>query len=59
MINFGEIDPKIEILTKKNGKTVSEQTRTASVDGNTLTVKTTSHPQDSDQTVTTEVTATG
>jgi hypothetical protein len=47
----------IQIVTKKNGKTASEQTRTASEDGKALTVKTTSHPPDSDQTTTAEVTA--
>jgi GH15 family glucan-1,4-alpha-glucosidase len=58
-ISVREVDPKsIEITTKKKGKTVSEQTRTTSADGNTLTVKTTNHPPDSDQTVTAEATAT-
>jgi hypothetical protein len=32
------------------------QTRTVSDDGNTLTLKSTTHPQNSDQTVTEEVT---
>jgi hypothetical protein len=58
-INVREVDPKsIAVTTKKNGKKVSEQTRTVSDDGNTLTVKTTAHQQNSDQTVTAEVTAT-
>jgi len=40
------VNPKsIAITYKKRGKTVSEQARTVSDDGNTLTVKTTSHPQ--------------
>jgi GH15 family glucan-1,4-alpha-glucosidase len=57
-ISVREVDAKsIELTTKKNGKTVSEQTRTVSDDGNTLTVKTTFHPENSDQTVTPEVTA--
>jgi hypothetical protein len=58
-ISVHEVDPKsIEIKTKKNGKPVYEQTRTASADGNTLTVKTISYRPDSDQTVTTESTLT-
>jgi hypothetical protein len=58
-ISVREIDAKsIEVTTKKKGKPVYEQIRTVSDDGNTLTVKTTSHPQDSDQTVTGEATAT-
>jgi hypothetical protein len=47
----------IAVTTKKGGKVVSEQTRTVSADGKTLTVKTTAHPMNSDQTVT--ATATG
>jgi len=59
-ISVREIDAKsIEVTTKKNGKPVYEQTRTVSDDGNTLMVKTTSHPRDSDQTVTSESTLTG
>ena len=58
-ISVREVDPKsIAITTKKNGKTVSEQTRTVSDDGKTLTLKITNHPQTSDRTVTAEVTAT-
>ena len=58
-ISVREVDAKsIELTTKKNGKTNSGQTRTVSDDGNTLTVKTTFHPENSDQTVTVEVTAT-
>jgi hypothetical protein len=58
-INVRVVDPKsIAVTTKKNGKVVTDQTRTVSDDGNTLTVKTTSHPQNSDQTVTAEITAT-
>jgi GH15 family glucan-1,4-alpha-glucosidase len=57
-ISVREVDPKsIEVTTKKKGKTVFEQTRTVSDDGNTLTMKTTGHPQNSDQTVTSEATA--
>ncbi len=48
----------IAITDKKNGKTVSEQTRTVSDDGNVLTQKITNHPQDNDQTSTEEVTYT-
>jgi len=59
MISVREVDPKsIAVTTKKSGRTVSEQTRTVSDDSNTLTVKTTAHQQNSDQTVTAEVTAT-
>jgi hypothetical protein len=58
-ISVREIDAKsIEIITKRNGKPDYEQIRTVSDDGNTLTVKTTSHPPDSDTTITTEVSAT-
>jgi hypothetical protein len=58
-ISVREIDAKsIEATGKKDGKTVWEQSRTVSDDGNTLTVKITSHPENSDQTVTEEVTAT-
>jgi hypothetical protein len=53
-----EIDAhSIQLVTKKNGKTASESTRSVSEDGNTLTVRSTSHPPDSDQPVTAEVTA--
>jgi hypothetical protein len=52
-----EIDARtIRLVTKKNGKTISEQTRTVSEDGKTLISKVTSHPPDSDQTTTTETT---
>ena len=48
-----EADPNtLAVTTKKGGKVVSEQTRTVSADGKTLTVKTTAHPMNSDQTVT-------
>jgi hypothetical protein len=58
-ISVREVDPKsIAVTTKKSGKTVAEQTRTVSDDGNTLTVKITSHPQNSVQTVIGESTAT-
>lgn len=56
-ISVHEVDANsIEVKTTKNGKAVYEQTRTASSDGHTLTVKTTSHSPDSDQTVTAEAT---
>ncbi len=52
-----EIDAHtIQIVTKKNGKTISEQTRTASDDGKALVVKSTDHPPESDQTTTSEAT---
>jgi GH15 family glucan-1,4-alpha-glucosidase len=58
-VSVREVDPKsIATTTKKNGKTVTEQTRTVSDDGNTLTAKVTSHPENSDQTVSVEVTYT-
>jgi hypothetical protein len=57
-ISVKEVDPNsIAVTTKKGGKVVSEQTRAVSADGKTLTVKTTAHPMNSDQTVT--ATATG
>ncbi len=50
-----EVDPhSIQITTKKNGKTTLEQSRTASDDGKTLHVKSTSHPPDSDKPVMSE-----
>jgi hypothetical protein len=58
-ISVREIDPKsIATTTRKNGKVVTEQTRTVSDDGNTLTIKVTSHPENSDQTVSSEATFT-
>jgi hypothetical protein len=58
-ISVREVDPKsIVVTTKKSGKTVNEQTRTVSDDGNTLTYKITSHAENSDQTVSVEVTYT-
>lgn len=57
-ISVKEVDPNgIAVTTKKGGKLVFEQTRTVSADGKTLTVKTTSHPPSSDQTVTATATA--
>ena len=56
--NVKEVDDKtIAITTKKDGKVVLEQTRAVSADGKTLTVKSTSHPMNSDQPVTSEVVA--
>jgi hypothetical protein len=50
-----EVDPhSIQVVTKKNGKTTLEQTRSASDDGKTLHVKTTGHPPDSDKPVMSE-----
>jgi hypothetical protein len=58
-ISVHVIDVKsVEVMTKKNGKPEYEQTRTVSDDGKSLAVKTTSHPKDSDQTVTSAVTLT-
>jgi hypothetical protein len=47
----------IALTAKKNGKVDFEQTRSVSADGKTLTIKSTSHPMNSDQTVVTDVTA--
>jgi hypothetical protein len=53
------IDPhSVQLVTKKNGKIIGETTRTVSDDGKTLTMKNTSHPENSDQTVSSEVTLT-
>ena len=46
----------LQLVTKKNGKVVYEQTRTASDDGKTITTKDTVHSPDSDQTTTSEET---
>jgi hypothetical protein len=57
-VSVKEVDPKtIATVTKKAGKVMAEQTRTVSADGKMLTVKTTSHPMSSDQTVIAESTA--
>lgn len=57
-VSVKEVDPNsISVTTKKAGKVLIEQTRTVSADGKSITVKTTSHPANSDQTVTS--TATG
>jgi hypothetical protein len=57
-ISVSEVDPKtISITAKKAGKVDFEQTRSVSADGKTLTVKTTSHPMNSDQTTVGEATA--
>jgi hypothetical protein len=51
-------DPhSITSITKKDGKVVSEQTRTVSANGKTLTIKSTSHPMNSDKPITSQVTA--
>ena len=58
-ISVHEVDAKSTAsVTKKGAVTVSEQTRTVSSDGKTLTVKSTFHPQNGGQPVTTEVKAT-
>jgi hypothetical protein len=44
------VDPHtIAVTYKKDGKVISEQTRTVSADGKILNVHTTSHPKDSDK----------
>lgn len=57
-VSVKEVDPNsIAITTKKGDKVMGEQTRTVSADGKTLTIKSTSHPATSDQTVTATITA--
>ena len=57
-VSVKEVDPKtISLVTKKDGKALAEQTRTVSADGKTLTTKSTIHPINSDQAITTTVTA--
>ncbi len=52
------VDPKtISLVIKKDGKVISEQTRTVSADRKILTIKSTSHPMNSDAPITHEVTA--
>jgi hypothetical protein len=50
-------DHTIAFLAKKGGKTIYEQTRTVSADGNTLTVKSISHPMNTDKAVNFQVVA--
>jgi hypothetical protein len=58
-ISVREVDLKtVTSTTKKSGKTVIETTRRVSDDGKTLTVKLTSHPENSGQTVSWEETYT-
>ena len=57
-ISVKEVDQNtLAFVAKKAGKVDFEQTRSVSADGKALTVKTTSHPMNSDQTVTAESTA--
>jgi hypothetical protein len=57
-ISVTVVDPNtISVVTRKTGKVIAEQTRTVSADGKVLTVKTTTHPMDSDQPETFEATA--
>lgn len=57
-VSVKEVDPNsIAITTKKGDKVMGEQTRTVSADGKTLTIKSTSHPASSDQTVTATISA--
>jgi hypothetical protein len=49
-ISITVVDPNsISVVEKKGGKAISEQTRSVSADGKTLTVKVTDHPMNSDQ----------
>lgn len=58
-ISVREIDSNsIELICKKGGKIVSEQTRVVSSDGKTLTAKSTERPANGGAVVTTEVKAT-
>jgi hypothetical protein len=58
-VSVHKVDSKsIAVTTKKNGKTVSDTTRTVSDDGNTLTVNVTSYPENSNQTVNAKATYT-
>ena len=57
-VSVSAVDAKtISVTGKKAGKVTFEQTRTVSADGKTLSVKTTTHPMNSDQTITGEATA--
>jgi hypothetical protein len=57
-ISVKEVDPNtLAFVAKKAGKVDFEQTRSVSADGKVLTVKTTNHPMNSDQTVTAEASA--
>lgn len=49
-------DNTLQIVGKKDGKVMFEQTRTVSKDGKTLTVKTVSHPMDGSAPINTEST---
>jgi hypothetical protein len=58
-ISVREVDSKsIAIATKKGSKTVYDQTRKVSDDGKTLTIKVDYHPENSDQTISSEATFT-
>ena len=58
-INVTIVNPQtISITRSKDGKVVSEQTRSVLANGKTLTVKTTAHPQNSSKPITFEVMAT-
>ena len=57
-ISVKEVDPNtLAFVAKKAGKLDFEQTRSVSADGKSLTIKTTSHPLNSDQTVMADVAA--
>src|SRR5271163_486242 len=54
-VSVKEVDANtIATVVKKAGKVMTEQTRTVSADGKTLTVKITGHPPNNDQPVTSE-----
>jgi hypothetical protein len=56
MIAVKEVDAHtVQFVYKKNGKTIREASDTVSADGKTLTYKSKSYPQASDQIITTEI----
>jgi hypothetical protein len=58
MLNVRGVDDQtIQLIGKKDGKVIFEQTRTVSKDGKALTVKTKSYPKDGGAPVMTETTA--
>ncbi len=57
-LNVRVVDARtIELIAKKDGKVVYDQTRTVSANGKELTVKTTNHPMDSPEPITSEIVA--
>lgn len=58
-ISVSEINPKaIQIVTKKGGRVMTEQTCVVSVDGRTLTIRSTVHPAGGGSAVAAEIVAT-